>query len=336
MSKTTSSSLLVALSSLAALTFSAEDARAEMLEVVTQPIAAPAPVAPSPATIVQYYPYAASPTCTLAEASIAVTDARTAADLVCGELASLRTSTFRLRFGSLGARLVLTVDRSSVHGHDQRALILSGLDEVPSAGRRIAAAFIENKPLVDTASNDTVLSADTVALKTRAGRVGLDLGVAMASTLGYAASPTGGAYLAVRYESRRIAFGVTGRWAGVGSGEKRYFGGSLDIGGRVHFSDTGVVPFVGAGIGFASFNVSIPGSVRQVSPTTTTSTGSGGLAGSGTTFYAEAGLHLLKLDRVSWNVALRVDVPTFSMKDEHSDERHYGAPIALTTGVTFQ
>lgn len=301
-----------------------------------QPVAAPAPVAPSPATIAQYYPYAARPTCTLTEASIAVTDARTAADLICGELAALRTSTFHLRFGSLGARLVLTVNRSSVQGHDQRVLILSGIDEIPSAGRRIAAAFTESKPLVDTATTDTVLSADTVALKTRGGRAALDLGVAMTSTLGYAASPTGGGYLAVRYESRRVAFGVTGRWAGIGSGEKRYYGGSLDVGGRVHFADAGFVPFVGAGLGFASFNVSIPGSVRQVSPTTTTSTGSGGLAGAGMSFYAEVGMHLLKLDRVSWNVALRVDVPTFSMKDEHSDDRHYGAPVALTTGVTFQ
>jgi hypothetical protein len=290
---------------------------------------APAPAAPAhlstPIAPALDGPYEPAPGCVLTDSSgLPASDARAASEIVCTQIAKhiKQTATYRIRFGTLGSKLVLTVYQDGGGRSSQQQVILSGADEIPAGAERVAAAFAGNTATEDTATSTTVLASETTAKKSVAGSMAFEGGINSFTTLGSAVAPCSGLYTALRYDAKRYSVGASARFWGL-SKDAGYQGLSLDVGGRFHFAEGNVVPFAGGGMGLARFAL---GDGRF------SSTGSG----SGAILFAEGGVHLLKLNRVSWSIALRVDLPTFASNTNWDGGQQYVAAMGLTTGLAFR
>ncbi|MBL8607728.1 MAG: hypothetical protein JNL38_10425 [Myxococcales bacterium] len=294
--------------------------------------AAPAaPVASAPTTVV----VATNIACTLGEhAGVDEADARTAADIVCHDLASKHApvASYEVRFGKLGSKLLLVVRGSS---GDERRALLTGVDEVPVGSQRVAAAIADGKPLDETITVSTVLHGEARPVVAKPGRIGFNGGTFGVSPVGQGTTASPGVDLGLLYNADRFGLTAQGRLApALGTGGTQLSYVVLGTGGRFYFTDTDVAPFAGVGVAYSSLCLKHR------------DTGSygGEECGAGFGAYAEAGLEALRTHRVTFTGSVRADVPFYALRGTHYESvkpyrstptERYAVPVSLMVGMVF-
>lgn len=326
--RTVVSSSIVSAVALASVLFVSSTARAQ------GPSAAPA-AAPAPAVTVQPEPgqaaaSAPSPaavpitaTCTLGEhPGVSDAEARTAADVVCHELAKARATNteHEVRFGTLGGKTLVTVASRSGNSYDERRTFLAGIDEINVAAPRLVTSLVEGKPLEDTRSVDNVLASETRQAKVQNGQVGFDGGFFGTTALGAAAGASGGIDLGLLYRAGNFGFSSHGRAGGIGSASTKVGLATIDVGGRWYMTNGDIAPFLGAGLGLAYVALSHDH-------------GGDDLSGSGFAAHAAVGIELMRTHHTAASISARVDAPLFALKGY--GESQYVMPASLNVGLLF-
>jgi hypothetical protein len=278
-------------------------------------------------------PLTISPTCTLADRSgVSETDARTAAEIVCGELRARHAdgTKHEIRFGTLGSRTLVTVASVGDGPKDERHTFITGIDEITVAAPRLVDALVDNKPMGDTRNVDNVLEAESRQNKYQKGTMAFDGGIFGATALGASSGASAGVALGLVYRSGSVGFGAQGRLGGIGSSDKTLSVASLDFGGRYYLSNSDFAPFVGAGFAISGFG--LHGSSDDQ-----------GLSGSGFGAYGQVGAELLRTHSTALSLALRVDTPFYAMSENVYDyttrvdltRSRYVAPVSFNVGFQF-
>ncbi|MBL8608808.1 MAG: hypothetical protein JNL38_15900 [Myxococcales bacterium] len=313
-----SSRILVASFAAASLALFARTSSAQDAAPTPPPQAAPAP-APAPAPSVQTAPSA----CLLgAHPGIEEVDARSAADVICHEIAAKggAAGTYEIRLNKLGGRIIASLAVTSGQ-YDERRVTLSSIEEISVAAPRLVDALLGKKAIEDTESVKNVLSTDTPAPKVKSGQVGFNGGVLGVLPLTTATGAAPGVDLGLLYRADRIAVGASGRLAGGGSTESTFSYAVLSSGARYYFMDSDIAPYAGAGVGLSRFAVNrdTPGDA---------STDGGGFSG-----YVEVGVDALRTHRIGFTAGLRMDAPFYALKGGGKDE--YVTPTSLMVGMQF-
>ena len=311
-----------------------------------------APAAPAPSAAV---PSAAAPrfdsSCRLdAHEGIDDPDARTAALLVCSEIARLNPPAdahYHVTLGKLGTIIILSVTREGETPEvtaDVRELRLRGIEEASVAAPRLAESIVHGTPIVETEKVDNLVGQETrPTAKRGGGSVHFSLGiVGEIPPLDQGVAPAPGLDLHVHYENKAWELGGGMRF---GSGQATSSAPAVgfymaELGGRYFMNETDVTPFFGAGVGWEYLNLRIP------------STGfEGNNAGLGA--YAEIGVEFLRTYHTHLSVGVRLDLPFFSINGDWTDAcsntgsisnvqtlcsnttTYYYAPTSLELRLTF-
>lgn len=287
----------------------------------TQPVVTPAPgqaaaSAPSRTAI----PITA--TCSLGDhPGIDPDEAKTAADVLCHELAKVgaTNSVHEIRFGKLGGKLLVTVASREGNKYDERRTLLAGMDELPVAAPRLAGALADGRSLEETRNVDNVLASEARSPKVQRGQMGFDGGIFGMTGLGAASGGAGGVHLGLLYRAGSFGISSHGRAGGIGSGEKKISTASIDFGGRYYLTNADIAPFVGVGVGLSYFELQ-----REKAPS---------LDGSGFGAYGVVGLEMFRSQHAALSASLRIDAPFYELGSA-SDAR-YVAPLSLNVGLVF-
>lgn len=276
-------------------------------------------------------------------------DARTAARLVCAEIAHAGAppgTHYRVALGKLGSVTILSVAREGEtpgSTADSREMRLQSIEEVMVAAPRIAEAIVKGLPLSETEKVDNLVSSETRQPKSKPGKTHFALGlVGLLPPLDQGLSPAPGLDLDVHYETGSQQFEV--------GGSMRFGGGSggpnnpaicngffvFSLGGRWYSADTDISPYLGGGLSWSYLSLSLPGQ--------------SGFQGSGNGLgaYVDAGVQILRTHHAHLSFGARLDLPFYSVKD---DSYYYGysaagsppppptsiyyAPLSLEIRLTF-
>jgi hypothetical protein len=284
-------------------------------------------------------------TCYVGEhAGIDDADARTVADILCGELGQAKAAEgiYDVRLGKLGTRVLLSLNQRAMG--TSRRVLLQGFDEVPVASRRLALALREVS-VEATRDVDNVVSSESRVPKSRALATTVDLGLVGVSAVGVAPNASAGVYGGITFRNQRLSMGGHVRGGGAGSGSNKLGFLGLDVGARYYLGDGETAPFFGSGVSFSYMMVNrdpVRGSENgyygwsgdvDLSP-----------SGSGFGAYLEGGLELLRSSRSGAAVGLRGDAPFYlltkdaelgSTTHEHVHVSRYVVPISLELGFRF-
>jgi hypothetical protein len=273
-----------------------------------------------------FIPLVFASTCALASsAGIDPVDAETAAELVCHEVvpAGNATSDYQVRVARLERKVVVTLTRSDGAAKTERHLVLSGLDEIPTAAPRLAVALADEKPVVETQTVDNVVGEEARKPKKKPGEMHAWLGISTATALSSGFQTRGGVELGLAIGSTSTVFVASGRLIGESFAEplhafgtivslglledenrKRVDGafGAGSVGVRQYLTSADLGPFVGGGLGIGYLSVEHPAGAR--------------VSGSGVIPYVEVGLDVLRTSMVGGTIALRMDIPTFELEGD--------------------
>ena len=303
------------------------------VSAAAQPPAALPPAQP-PATSVEPAPgqAAAAPpsstatqitaTCSLGDhPGIDADEARTAADLICHDLArhAVTNTNHEVRFGKLGGRTIVTLASRSGNTYDERRTFVSSLDEVAVAGPRLSEALASGKPLEETRNVDNVLVSESQTARMQRGSMAVDASVFGATALGASSGASAGVDVGFHYRAGSFGVGMHGRAGGIGSGDEKLALASIDVGGRFYLTASEIAPYVGAGLGFSYFELYRK---NEASP-----------EGSGVGAFGELGLELLRTHSVGMATSLRVDAPFYALKTANAST--YAVPLSLNLGLLF-
>lgn len=292
-------------------------------------------------------PIAITATCSLGEhTGVEEVDAKTAADIVCHELAKRgATSTnHELRFGKLGGHTLVTL--ASRHGNEYNEVrtSINGLDEMEIAGPRLVSSLTENKTMEQTRTIDNVMVNEQRTPKQAGGSVMATMGMYGTSSLGETSSASAGFDIGIGYRTGHFGLAASGRAGGIGSGSTKLGNVSLDIGGRLYLTDGDISPFIGAGFAVSYFHRYAEHNADL-----------GELSGSGASSFATVGLEVLRAHHIGLVVSGRLDLPFYSLEGERrgaittvgtgmyayqtrGDNQHvstYVMPISLNVGLVF-
>ncbi len=249
-----------------------------------------------------------------AHEGVDVVDARTAANMVCRALAEkgMAGVPAEVRVEKLGSRVVLVVatDRG-----EEKHVLLSGIEEVPTAAPRLAESVAEHKPVAETETVKNVRSTEAPAPKTKAGQIGFNGGIIGVAPIGMAATPAPGVDLGLIYRGERWGVSASGRFASSPSDDDGVQYASLASGVRYSLGDGNLAPFAGAGISILALKVERSGHDFN----------RGGLG-----LYGEIGVDALRTHRVGFTASLRVDAPLFA------DRGLYAVPASFLVGMQFR
>ena len=259
--------------------------------------------------------------CVLGEhAGISEPEARTAASIVCGELAMHGPEagrTYRVLLGRLGKVLVLSLSEELEDGTvtDHRQVNLEGIEEVPIAAPRLVTALVEDKALQETETVENLVGQDTRPIKKREGESFFAIGVVglIADTEGPNTSV--GADMAFGYEAPTVGIGYDLRFAAIseGVGVGMFATGPFV---RYFFVKKDISPYMGGGLGPMLLQVESDGLRAD----------RWGLA-----FWAEAGVELMRTHKSQLAAGGRLDVPTFTV----SDDTNSGFVLPFEVVATF-
>jgi hypothetical protein len=276
-------------------------------------------------------------------------DARTAALLVCSEIARLNPppdAHYHVTLGKLGSIIILSVTREGdtpAVTADVRELRLRGIEEAAVAAPRLADSIVHGTPIAETEKFDNLVGQETHgAPKKGGGSVHFSLGVVgELPPLDQGFGPAPGLSLRVHYETKSWEIGGDIRFGNGqvsdSSPEVGFF--MAELGGRYFFNETDVTPFLGAGIGWDYLNLKIPSLGFQ-----------GDNSGLGA--FAEAGVEFLRTYHTHLSVGFRLDLPFFSINGYENDlclnnlgststnvcsgyTTYYYAPVSLELRLTF-
>jgi hypothetical protein len=307
----------------------------------TAPAAAPPATPSAPVTAAAAAPgpqrIAITTTCSLGDHfGIEEGEARTAADLVCNELARKRVSggEHEVRLGKLGTKTLVVLATRSGQTYDERRVLLEGLDELTVAGPRLVTALSEGRSLDETRNVDTMLSQEAQGPKTKKGTLAFYGGFHGLTSVGRETGVSAGVQAAVLYRAGSLGLSLEGRANGIGSASKKTSGVSLDASVRYYVLDTDVTPFLGAGLGISHTNLD-----RD----------NGDMSGSGLAANAQIGVEALRSQRVGLSVAIRGDLPFYELESGSRygllpsgsygplpAETGYAVPISLNVGLIFR
>jgi hypothetical protein len=283
-------------------------------------------------------PIVAGPhTCFVAEhAGIDEADARTTTDLVCSELGLVGAppGTYDVRFGKLGARILLGVSARS--GGEDRRMLVQSIDEVPVAVRRLVAALVSQRTVEQTQNVDNVVDSDSRKTKAKSVAAAGYFGLVGMIGAGVTTGGSGGFDLGLLFRVKRLTLGGNLRAGGIGSGDDKLGFVGADMIGRYHFDDGDTSPFVGGGLGLAYLFANGPIDLQA----------------SGFDAHLEVGLELFRSSRVGALVSIRADAPFFALtgssrpsdpypyyEDSHTPvttKTAYVVPISLNAGFSFR
>ncbi len=281
----------------------------------------------------------ATPRCVLgAHAGIPDADASTAAQVVCDEIFKLGptgASHYRIGLGKLGNVLILSVTVESAPGtiQDHKQLQLSGIEEVPVAAPRIAESVVHGTPLAQTQKVDNIVGDEARKPRKKNGSTHFAIGlIGVMPPLSAAGAPAPGIDLEFSYESAPFAIGAGLRAAsGQDDAKVKYI--ALTVGGRYFLGDTDIAPFIGGGLAWLSLSAHTDGATHD---------------GSGLGAYTEIGVQALRTHRTHLTLAVRADLPFYSLKASNSSYNYatasytssaspslYYVPLTLSLGITF-
>lgn len=289
-------------------------------------------------------------TCVVGEhAGIDGADARTTADLVCGELDSQKAAggVYDVHFGKLGTRVLLGVDERATRA--SRRVLIQSFEEVPTAVRRLVTALATHKSLDETQNVDNVVASESRKPQAKKIATSFELSLVGATAAGVDPGTSAGFALGLMFRSARTSFGTHLRVGGVGSGSNTLTFDSLDLGARYHSSEADTALFVGGGLALSYLKVNrdriaappsgpygdyygYNGGTLDVSP-----------SGSGFGAFVEGGIEVLRSSRAGGVLSLRADAPFFLLKRDASaatatgeSVSRYVVPISCNIGFRFQ
>jgi hypothetical protein len=259
--------------------------------------------------------------CELREArGLAEADARTASELVCGELRRVSggRGRYTVELRTLGQLVVLTASREEPAG--SVTVEVHGIEEILTAGPRVADALVRGLGFSTTQRVDNLLVEETRPPRVKRGSVKFTLGVADVECPGFGARSAGFS-LGLMYASPRFALPAELRFAWD---DAPYPGKSLDlfsvsVGGRGYLSKRDVSPFVGGGLGVLNLHADE------------------GAYGQGAYFsaervgvapYVEAGVEMLRLHRGRIALLVRADFPLGSLESPGIAPYSYDDPMS--------
>ena len=239
-------------------------------------------------------------------------NARTAADVVCGELVKQRAPAGRytIRFGHLGSRTRLVV----ASGEDEREAWLSSLDELSVASSRVVEALLTRRTVGQTEKVDSVLASEASSPRVKNGQLSVGGSIIGATTVGAATSVSTGFGLALLYRASHYGLFAEGRATGIGSAREKLAELSLGMGGHWFFSDSDFAPFIGGGLQVVGYGLS---KNRE--------------AASGLGTFAEVGVAGFRSSKVGVFTAARAAFPLFSI----APGQGYVVPLSVNLGLTF-
>lgn len=267
-------------------------------------------------------------TCSLGEhAGVEEVDARTAADVVCHELAARRATNtdHEVRFGRLGRRTIVTLASRNGNAYDERRTFVTELDEIYVAAPRLAEALVDGKDLDDTRTVENVLSSEAVSPKLRGGTVRFEAGIFGLTMVGASSAVAAGVEFALGFRSGPWTLGLELRLSGIGSDDAKPVAHAFGILSRYSFSDGEFSPYVGGGMGIAETQI-----VHWPSD----------LEGSGIGLHAVVGFEFLRTQHVAPNVFLRADLPVYTVDgdwyDRGQETWRYVVPISLNLSLAMK
>ncbi len=257
--------------------------------------------------------------CELKEArGVAEADARTASELVCGELRRISggRGTYTVELRTLGQLVVVTASREEPAG--SVTVQVHGVEEILTAAPRVADALVRGLGFETTQRVDNLLVEETRQPRVKKGSVKFTLGIADLESPGFGAR-SAGVSLGLMYSAPRFALPAELRFD---SDDNPYPGKSLDlfsvsVGGRGYLSKKDVSPFVGGGLGVLNLSAS-DGSYGEE--------GYFGAEKVGVAPYVEAGVEMLRLHRGRIAFLVRVDFPLGSLRSEEVAAYSYADP----------
>jgi hypothetical protein len=253
-------------------------------------------------------------TCIVAErGALEDIDARTAADIVCAELAKQGAAggRYTLRFGKLGTRTRFVLANEQ---QEEREAWISSIDELPVASTRTVEALRTHKSVDETSKVDTALSSEGTLSRTKVGKQSGTLSIIGATSAGVESDVSAGVGLGIHHRTSRYALFGEGRLVGIGSSKSTLSEASVGFGTSIFFSDADVSPFAGGGLQLAYYRLSQE------------SSGASGLAP-----FVEAGVAAARSSRVGFSASLRAAVPLFEIGRKDG----YALPLSLSLGLTF-
>jgi hypothetical protein len=306
------------------------------------------PGQPSPALPAAPPAVAAQPTpardvglgfCGLGEAlGVNPDEATVATRYICGEIwnasAGKPSATYRVHYGKLGAKILVTVEATESAGmRDERHIEVLALDEVTVAAPRIAKAIVNKTSVQETETADNLLRNEEKASNQKRGAIKLEGGIVGTALLGPpAVAPAAGLNMQLDYVSGRgliyigFRFGISPNLNTVG----------VHAGADYHLSDGDIAPFVGGGATWSA--VKTTPDDRQIS-------------GSGFGVFLEAGVTAFRTNRTNFRVGIRADVPWYGLQEETrvpngpptqyyqptkvETSSRYAVPVSLTVGVAM-
>lgn len=313
---------------------------------LAQPQRVPAP-APAPADSAGPEEAPAPSACQLVDhRGVDAGDATIAARLVCSELVQAGAppdARFRVAFGTLGSVILLSVDREGdAPGSTaaSRTMTLHGIEEVRIAAPRIADSIVHGSPIAETQTVDNIVDEESRIPKSRPGKLHFALGLAGALTPlqdGPGVAPE--AIIDLHYGMSQIEIGGSLRF-GFGSSSDVHTSPSgqavaASIGARYFTSNKEISPYLGGGLAYSYFSVSLPSGFDGNN--------------SGLGVYADAGVEILRTHHAHLALGARIDVPFFALNDRNSGSfsgggavqaqnvpsTMYYAPLSVEARLTF-
>jgi hypothetical protein len=235
-------------------------------------------------------------------------EASASADLVCEELkrASGGRGGYEVALSTLGRLVIVTASRRETG--ESITVRTDGVEEIPVAATRIAEALARDRQLADTQRVGNLLVEETRRIRTKPGEAKFLAGVSHLRSPGHGAAGAS-VTLGMMYAGARFSLPVEARfgWAGDGSQEAALHFFSASVGGRGYLTTRDVSPYVGGGLGLLTLDAW--GDPSPNDRFTAERTGLGA--------YLEVGIEALRLHRARVALAVRADIPTYSL---HSEE----------------
>ncbi len=259
-------------------------------------------------------------------AGLPASDAATAVDIVCRELASVSggSGIYAVSVRPLGESVVMTV--SHAEGADGRTLVLDGLKEVPTAARRLAEAVVLGKPIEQTRMVDNLVQSEGRKLVTRSGSRKFELG-ALGLGAGQGTGAGAGFSMAFAYDSPAFAIPAELRFAHSSQGDRSLSVFSIDTGARYFFSRRDSSPFVGGGLSMLYLSLSDLRDRNRYVYVSDSHWGPG--------LYAETGVQLFRLHRGRMTARVRADFPLYSLHPQGDDWYSPSRVVHVTEGTRY-
>ncbi len=271
--------------------------------------------------------------CELGErAGIDESEAGVVVALVCEELESAGASGQAVvDVRSLGDLIWVTAGLGDGTSIDREyRLQANGFGEVPVVAERLAESLVRDVPIAETATVQTLVGEETRQYDKLPGEFLWGVGLAGASMPGTGSTVAPGLELRGAYQTGRFEANTTLRFAlSWGDESLTYFTGG--VGGRYHFLDTNLSPFVGTGLNWLAFDVSDYGDESSGSS----------VSGDGFAAHVELGVEMLRFHDSRLAASFRAELPfftadeaTWSYGDDYEyqseDSARYVVPVGLS------